>query len=362
MTTTSSLAVFGPASGDPVGDDSLVQPATTYGMTKAMLELMINDYSRKGFVDGRAARLPTVVIRPGAPNAAASSAASAIFREPLAGKDYRLPLDPATLMAVASVESVVDNLITLHELPGESLGGRRTVTFPGVSATFIEMLAVLHDQVPANELGPVTVEPDPAGAGDRADLADPSGRQSGVSRWASAPPTTWPRPCRRTGRRVGPTGVSAGDPSSRRPASTPLSLLTVSADQVADAVVETHSGRQPSTLAGPAAVGRDVADVAESVARRSITGLGPPIAVASAAAISPIGRDLSGPDVQRRDTRRAAPCVAAAPRQRRRRRRARSRVAARRPRRPAAAARPPARETNSAATPAYGVSRGRPGP
>lgn len=162
LTTTSSLAVFGPASGDPVGDDSLVQPATTYGMTKAMLELMINDYSRKGFLDGRAARLPTVIIRPGAPNAAASSAASAIFREPLAGSDYRLPLYPDTLMAVASVESVIDNLITLHELPASAFDGRRTVTFPGVSATFIEMLEVLHDQVPAERLGPVTVEPDQA--------------------------------------------------------------------------------------------------------------------------------------------------------------------------------------------------------
>lgn len=162
LTTTSSLAVFGPASGDPVGDDSLVQPATTYGTTKAILELMINDYGRKGYLDGRAARLPTVIIRPGAPNAAASSAASAIFREPLSGVDYSLPLAPETLMAVASVESVIDNLIALHELPGESFDGRRTVTFPGISATFIEMLEVLHDQVPADQLGQVTVEPDPA--------------------------------------------------------------------------------------------------------------------------------------------------------------------------------------------------------
>lgn len=162
LTTTSSLAVFGPASGDPVGDDSLVQPATTYGMTKAILELMINDYSRKGFVDGRAGRLPTVIIRPGAPNAAASSAASAIFREPLAGTPYALPLAPDTVMAVAGVESVVDNLITLHELPAEALAGRRTVTFPSVSATFTEMLEVLHDQVPAERLGAVTVEPDAA--------------------------------------------------------------------------------------------------------------------------------------------------------------------------------------------------------
>lgn len=162
LTTTSSLAVFGPASGDPVSDDSLVQPATTYGMTKAMLELMINDYSRKGFLDGRAARLPTVIIRPGAPNAAASSAASAIFREPLAATDYRLPLPAETVMAVASVESVIDNLIRLHELPGDALEGRRTITFPSVSATFAEMLAVLHDQVPSDRLGTVTIEPDPA--------------------------------------------------------------------------------------------------------------------------------------------------------------------------------------------------------
>ncbi len=162
LTTTSSLAVFGPASGDPVHDDSLVQPATTYGMTKAMLELMINDYSRKGYLDGRAARLPTVIIRPGAPNAAASSAASAIFREPLAGTDYRLPLPVETVMAVASVESVIDNLISLHELPGETLEGRRTVTFPGVSATFAEMLDVLRAAAPDGGLGAVTVEPDPA--------------------------------------------------------------------------------------------------------------------------------------------------------------------------------------------------------
>lgn len=162
LTTTSSLAVFGPASGDPVGDDSLVQPATTYGTTKAILELMINDYSRKGFLDGRAARLPTVIIRPGTPNAAASSAASAVFREPLSGRDYRLPLAPDTVMAVASVESVIENLIALHELPDDVLAGRRTVTFPSVSATFVEMLEVLHDQVRADRLGQVIAEPDPA--------------------------------------------------------------------------------------------------------------------------------------------------------------------------------------------------------
>ncbi|MFT4164085.1 MAG: NAD-dependent epimerase/dehydratase family protein [Microlunatus sp.] len=162
LTTTSSLAVFGPASGDTVDDDSLVQPATTYGMTKAILELLINDYGRKGFVDGRAARLPTVIIRPGAPNAAASSAASAIFREPLNGIDYQLPFPLETVMAVASIESIIDNLIRLHEAPAEALEGRRTVTLPSISVTFEEMLATLHEAVPADQLGAVTVEPDPA--------------------------------------------------------------------------------------------------------------------------------------------------------------------------------------------------------
>ena len=162
LTTTSSLAVFGPASGDTVDDDSLVQPATTYGMTKAILELLINDYGRKGFVDGRAARLPTVIIRPGVPNAAASSAASGVFREPLKGVDCQLPFPLETVMAVASVESIIDNLIILHEAPAEVLEGRRTVTLPSISVSFAEMVETLHQAVPADQLGAVTVQPDPA--------------------------------------------------------------------------------------------------------------------------------------------------------------------------------------------------------
>lgn len=161
LVATSSVAIFGPGSG-PVGSDAAPpRPGTTYGMTKAVLELMINDYSRKGFLDGRVARIPTVIIRPGRPNAAASSAASAVFREPLAGRPYAVPVAPETRMAVGGVAGVVAGLADLYRLPGESLGEFRTVTFPSVSATFAEMLDVLRRTVPAEALAPVTFEPDP---------------------------------------------------------------------------------------------------------------------------------------------------------------------------------------------------------
>src|SRR5881397_197588 len=88
----STLATFGgSAMPETVGDTTKLTPQTTYGTTKAICELLVNDYTRKGFVDGRTARLPTVIVRPGAPNPAASAFASAVFREPLAGRDYVLP-------------------------------------------------------------------------------------------------------------------------------------------------------------------------------------------------------------------------------------------------------------------------------
>lgn len=161
LVATSSIAVFGPGSGDSVRDEMSPRPGTTYGMTKAVLELLINDYSRKGFLDGRAARIPTVIIRPGKPNAAASSAASAVFREPLAGRPYAVPVAPETRMAVGGAAGVVTGLADLFELPGERLDPYRTVTFPSVSASFAEMLAVLRRRVPAEGLAPVTFEPDP---------------------------------------------------------------------------------------------------------------------------------------------------------------------------------------------------------
>ncbi len=161
LVATSSVAVFGPGSGPAGSDQAPPRPGTTYGMTKAILELMIDDYTRKGFLDGRVGRIPTVIIRPGKPNAAASSAASAVFREPLAGRAYAVPVAPETRMAVGGAAGVVAGLADLFELPSERLGSFRTLTFPSVSATFADMLAALRRLVPADRLAPVTFEPDP---------------------------------------------------------------------------------------------------------------------------------------------------------------------------------------------------------
>ena len=103
----SSLAVYGGELPPAVGDDTPLHPQTSYGAQKAIGELLVNDYSRKGFIDGRALQLPTVVVRPGLPNRAASTFASSIIREPLAGKDAVCPVSPETVMALASPRRVV---------------------------------------------------------------------------------------------------------------------------------------------------------------------------------------------------------------------------------------------------------------
>src|SRR5581483_5668067 len=115
---TSTYAAFGGSElSETVGDTTKLTPETTYGTTKAILELLVNDYTRRGFLDGRAARLPTVIVRPGAPNSAASSFASSVFREPLAGKPCVLPVGLETRMPVIGHRTVAASLIALHELP-----------------------------------------------------------------------------------------------------------------------------------------------------------------------------------------------------------------------------------------------------
>jgi nucleoside-diphosphate-sugar epimerase len=160
---TSSIAVFG---GDRlpqmVTDDTKITPRTTYGMTKAALELLVNDYTRKGFLDGRGARLPTVIVRPGKPNRAASGFASGVFREPLGGVAYALPVGLDIRMPVAGYRTVVEGMIALHELPREALGHDRSINFPSLSVTVGEMVESLKRVAGDRALGPVTVEPDPA--------------------------------------------------------------------------------------------------------------------------------------------------------------------------------------------------------
>src|SRR5690349_3853935 len=127
----SSLAVYGGAMPPTVGDDTPLTPQTSYGTQKAIGELLVNDYSRKRYVDGRAVRLPTVVVRPGRPNRAASAFASSMIREPLAGQEAVCPVSPDTVMALASPRRIVAGLIHAHDLPGDVFGAKRSLQFPG---------------------------------------------------------------------------------------------------------------------------------------------------------------------------------------------------------------------------------------
>src|SRR5271168_3347311 len=127
----SSLAVYGGALPPAVGEDTPLTPQTSYGTQKAIGELLVNDYSRKGFVDGCALRLPTVVVRPGLPNRAASTFASSMIREPLTGKDAVCPVTPDTVMALASPRRVVASLAHALGLPSEAIGLNRTLQLPG---------------------------------------------------------------------------------------------------------------------------------------------------------------------------------------------------------------------------------------
>lgn len=140
LVATSSLAGYGGTLPDVVDETTRLTPQTTYGTTKVMLELLINDYARKGFVDGRTARLPTVIVRPGKPNAAASSFFSGVFREPLQGKPCAVPLAAETKVAVTGYRAVIDDLITLHDVPAADLGTDRAVGFPAINVSVRDMI------------------------------------------------------------------------------------------------------------------------------------------------------------------------------------------------------------------------------
>src|SRR5579863_1374988 len=140
----SSLAVYGGALPPTVSDDTALTPQTSYGSQKAIGELLVNDYSRKGFVDGRALRLPTVVVRPGRPNRAASTFASSMIREPLAGQDAVCPVMPETVMALASPRRIVEGLVHALDIPGDAFGASRSLQLPGFSVAVGEMAAALR--------------------------------------------------------------------------------------------------------------------------------------------------------------------------------------------------------------------------
>ena len=140
----SSLAVFGGTLPDPVPDDAPLTPQSSYGTQKAIGELLLSDMSRKGFVDGRSLRLPTIVVRPGKPNKAASSFASGIIREPLAGVVSVCPVAPTTRLWLLSPRAVIDNFIVGHEAPAERFGHSRSINVPGIGVGVGEMVDALR--------------------------------------------------------------------------------------------------------------------------------------------------------------------------------------------------------------------------
>jgi D-erythronate 2-dehydrogenase len=141
---TSSVAVFGGDLPAQVPDNQLLSPQSSYGAQKVMGELLVNDYSRKGFLDGRALRMPTVCVRPGAPNKAASSFASGIIREPLNGQEAVCPVAPETPMWLLSPRHAIESLIHGHDVDGSLFGSTRALSLPGLATTVQEMVAALE--------------------------------------------------------------------------------------------------------------------------------------------------------------------------------------------------------------------------
>lgn len=159
---TSSIAVFGGQHMPGVVGDTVKQgPQTTYGVTKSIGELLVNDYTRKGFFDGRCARLPTVIIRPGKPNAAASSFVSGVFREPLNGEDFKLPVPAETVMQVVGYRAIVDGLVHLHEANSAAIGVDRAIMLRGYTVSAQEMMDALQRVAGHRQLGKITIAPDP---------------------------------------------------------------------------------------------------------------------------------------------------------------------------------------------------------
>ncbi|MBD8891459.1 D-erythronate dehydrogenase [Roseibium litorale] len=141
---TSSSAVFGTPFPDPIPDDYLAAPLTSYGVQKAMSELLLADYSRKGFLDGVGLRLPTIVVRPGKPNKAASGFFSGIIREPLNGQEALLPVADDVLHWMASPRAAVGFHIHAAGVSGEAVGPRRSMTMPGLAVTVAEEIETLQ--------------------------------------------------------------------------------------------------------------------------------------------------------------------------------------------------------------------------
>ena len=158
---TSSCAAFGGPFPDAIGDEFHLTPHTSYGTQKAICELLLADYSRRGFLDGVGLRLPAICVRPGKPNKAASGFFSSIIREPLAGFEAVLPVDENILHTHASPRAAVGFLIHAAGLSRQQLGPRINLTMPGVSCTVAEQIAALRRIAGDKVAARIRHEPDP---------------------------------------------------------------------------------------------------------------------------------------------------------------------------------------------------------
>ena len=158
---TSSIAVFGAPFPDAIADDFHLTPLTSYGTQKAAVELLLADYTRRGFLDGVSVRLPSIVVRPGKPNRAASGFFSSIIREPLAGQEAVLPVEDSVLHWHASPRAAVGFLIHAAGLDATKLGPRINLSMPGVCCTVAEQIAALRRIAGDKVAARIRREPDP---------------------------------------------------------------------------------------------------------------------------------------------------------------------------------------------------------
>ncbi|MEW9920449.1 D-erythronate dehydrogenase [Marimonas sp. MJW-29] len=159
---TSSIAVFGGPYPDKIGDDFLAAPQTSYGAQKVVCETMVSDFSRKGFVDGISLRLPTICVRPGKPNAAASGFFSGIIREPLNGQEAILPVPETVRHWPASPRSAARFLTHAAKLDTALLQGRRALNMPGLSCTVADQIEALRRVAGQKAVDLIKPVPDPA--------------------------------------------------------------------------------------------------------------------------------------------------------------------------------------------------------
>jgi nucleoside-diphosphate-sugar epimerase len=161
LVNTSGFAVFGGEMPEVIGDSFHPTPQSSYGTQKVIGELLVADYGRKGFVDGRSLRLPTIVVRPGKPNKAASTFASSIIREPLAGQEAVCPVARDTALYILSPRRVIEALLRAMRLPEVAWGSNRTLSLPGITVTLGEMVDALARVAGEAVTRRISWEPDP---------------------------------------------------------------------------------------------------------------------------------------------------------------------------------------------------------